>query len=142
MADEKGGGPPTTEWDVGGLHFMASFRREAGATLRVYGEAGGGRTELLRFDDFVDSPHYHAPGGGPAIEFDPATQGEPLEWLVTQVRDHLENWLGAAGFAAVAAELDLNAIAASADRIRTEMTECLPDDYVRLPGKGLQRVGS
>jgi hypothetical protein len=129
------------ELDVGGLHFTASFRG-AGATLRVYGPAGGSRKELLRFDDFVDAPHYHVPADDPPISFDEAQLGEPLAWFVAQIRDHLGEMLTTAGFRELLPVVDLRAVADNADQIRNMMVDCVPAGYVRGPGVGLRRAGS
>jgi hypothetical protein len=134
--------PEPREWDAGGLHFAVSFRVPAGATFRMFGPVAGGRKELVRFDDFVDSPHYHAPADGDPILFDRAALGEPLEWLVRQVSDHLEEFLTSAGFAAVLPEVDTAAAAGSAEQIRAAMIDCVPDGYFRVAGVGLQRNGS
>jgi hypothetical protein len=130
------------EWDVGGLHFAVSFRAPAGATFRLSGPVAGSRRELVRFDDFVDSPHYHAPADADPIMFDRADLGEPLDWLVHQISDHLEELLTSAGFGAMLPAVDTAAVAASAERLRTEMVACVPDGYVRVPGVGLQRAGA
>jgi hypothetical protein len=132
----------TREWDVGGLHFAVSFRAPQGATFRLSGPVDGSRRELVRFDDFVDSPHYHAPAEGDAIMFDRSTQGEPLDWLVHQISDHLAEFLTTAGHEAVLPMVDTAAVAASAERLKGEMMQCVPDGYVRVPGIGLQRAGS
>ena len=129
------------ELEVGGLRFEASFRSPSGATMRVSGPVAGEQKELLRFDDFVDSPHYHAPSEGPSIMFDRAELGEPLDWFVGQVRDDLEEWLTSAGFTEILPLVDLTAVSQSAERIRQLMVDVLPDGYVRVPGVGLQRVG-
>lgn len=128
------------EWEVGGLGFSVSFR-SPGATLRVYGSVDGERKELLRFDDFVDNPHYHVPAENHPISFDRATLGEPLDWFVTQIRDHLGDLLTEAGFAEVRDRVDLGAVAADAERVRQAMVDCVPQGYVRVEGVGLQRAG-
>jgi hypothetical protein len=125
--------------DYGGLHFDVSFRRPSGATLRVFGDDGGVRRELLRFDDFVDGPHYHVPADGPAQEFD-RDLGEPLAWFVAQVRDHLAGLLSSAGFAGLLPELDLQEVSRHADELRAAMEACVPDGYERAPGFGLRRL--
>jgi hypothetical protein len=130
----------TTEWDAGGLRFEVSFRAPVGATLRVSGPVPGAGKALLRFDDFVDSPHYHAPAEGESISLDRTVIGEPLDWFVRQMRDHLEALLTAAGFAEILPEIDLGAVSASVEQIRATMIRCVPDGYVRVPGVGLQRV--
>ena len=63
--------------DCGGLRFEATFRAPAGATLRVFGEVDGDIAELLRFDDFIEGPHYHIPAAGDPMPFDQGLLGEP-----------------------------------------------------------------
>jgi hypothetical protein len=133
--DSSDHGP--TDLEIGGLHFEASFRAPAGATLRVFGPATGGQEEMLRLDDFVDAPHYHL-ADGPPIPFDRAALGDPLDWFVTQLRDQLGEMLTRAGFAEVLAVVDLRAVANNADSIRKIMVDCVPTGYVRRPGVGLQ----
>ena len=125
--------------ESGGLSFEATFRAPVGATLRVFGEVDGHRKELLRFDDFIEAPHYHVPADGHQIPVDRATRGEPLAWFIAQVRDHLAQVFTAAGFAAILPGLDLDAVSASATEIRQAMEACVPAGYVRVPGVGLQR---
>jgi hypothetical protein len=125
--------------NVGGLLFAASFRGPAGATLRVFGPVAGQETELLRFDDFIDGPHYHVPAEADPIVFD-RTLGEPLDWFVAQLRDHLAELLTDAGFADLLPSVDLKAITDSAEMIRKTMVDCVPDGFVRVPGVGLQRA--
>jgi hypothetical protein len=126
--------------DSGGLTFETSFREPAGATLRVYGRVAGHRTELLRFDDFVSTPHYHVPADGPAIEFDRHQLGAPLDWFVGELRAHLGQLLTTAGYAEILPELDLQSVDNDADRIKKAMEDCVPEGYVRVPGHGLQPV--
>jgi hypothetical protein len=128
-----------TEIDLGGLKFGVSFREPAGATLRVNGEVDGQWTELLRFDDFVEAPHYHVPASGPQIEFDRDANGEPLAWYVAQVRDNLARLLTEGGYGEVVPKIDLTEISAHAGDIEKAMEECVPAGYIRTPGVGLQR---
>jgi len=133
--------PGSTTLEFGGLRFEVSFRK-VGATLRVDGPVDGTWTEMLRFDDFVDQPHFHAPADGDAIPFDQSSLGEPLEWYVTQIRDHLSEWLEKAGFAQVLSTIDVEAISMNAGRLTDAMNACVPTGFVRVPGKGLQRSDS
>ena len=125
--------------DSGGLRFEATFRAPAGATLRVSGDVDGRVVELLRFDDFVEGPHYHVPATGDSIPFDQAALGEPLSWFVSQIRDHLAELLAEAGFARLLPDIDLDAITDHAEDIRKAMESCVPDGYLRIPGVGLRR---
>ena len=50
------------ELSIGGLRFGVTFREVGaapGATLRVVAPVNGDWKEVLRFDDFVDAPHFH-----------------------------------------------------------------------------------
>ncbi|GEM_PF-1345729 len=129
----------STVLEFGGLRFDVSFRN-IGATLRVHGRVNGEWTEMLRFDDFVDSPHFHVPASGDQIPFDRASFGEPLAWYVDQVRNHLAELLKRAGFSHVVPTVDFDEIARHADKLGKAMEACVPDGFVRVPGVGLQRV--
>ena len=65
--------------------------------------------EYVRFDVFVDDPHYHyvdkADGTNTVIGFDRAAHGEMLPWVVGQIRHRLGPMLEAAGAGHVAAEV-------------------------------------
>jgi hypothetical protein len=134
--------PGAREWAVGGLRLSVSFRREDGATLRVYGPVGDGWTEMLRFDDFIDQPHHHVPAMAEPYMFDRALHGEPLEWFVAQIRDHLAEMLVAGGFSDVLAGVDVSAVAADADEIHQAMIDIVPAGFDRVPGLGLQRAAT
>jgi hypothetical protein len=131
--------PSAVTLEFGGLHFEISFR-DVGATLRVDAEIDGTWTEVIRFDDFVDTPHFHAPASDDPILFDRATLGEPLAWFVTEIRDHLADRLEMAGYAELVPSLDLQEITENADQLTEAMTACVPAGFVRVPGVGLQRV--
>lgn len=125
--------------ECGGLRFEATFRAPAGATLRVFGRVDGGTAELLRFDDFVEGPHYHIPASGDPTPFDQGLLGEPLTWFISQLRDHLAELLDEAGFARVLSDVDLHDVTEHSQDIRKAMEGCVPDGYVRVPGVGLRR---
>jgi hypothetical protein len=129
-------------FEIGGLRFEVSFRGNAGATLRVEGQVDGMWKELLRFDDFVDGPHYHAPADANPINFDRAAHGEPLAWYLTQIRDNLPEWLTRSGFAEVVPTIDMTAVVANLGKVDEAMQTCIPDGFVRTPGFGLQRLTS
>lgn len=124
-------------YEFGGLRFDVSFRGQ-GATLRVLGNVDSQWTEILRFDDFIERPHFHAP---PAVQvmFD-RSLGEPLAWYIAQVRDHLAEWFERAGFGSLIAAVDVGEVSKHAHELEEAMITCVPEGYVRVPGVGLQRV--
>jgi hypothetical protein len=139
---ETAGMPKETVLDVGGLRFAVSFRAPDGATLRVRGPVRGMDKELLRFDDFIEQPHYHVPAEATPVMFDRATLGEPLAWFMSQVRVHLGQLLVDAGFGEVLAQVDLDEIGRRAGEIRSLMVACVPEGYARVPGLGLQHTAA
>ncbi len=81
--------------------------------------------EYLRFDVFVDDPHYHyvdkGAGTNTVIGYDRAAHGEMLGWVVGQVRHRLAPMLEAAGAGHVAADLGPHA----GDEIATRLADHL-----------------
>jgi hypothetical protein len=124
-------------YEFGGLRFDVSFRRP-GATLRVLGNVDSKWAEILRFDDFVEGPHFHAPAVNRTL-FD-RSLGEPLAWYVAQVRDHLPEWLERAGFGSLIATVDFDEVSRNSHVLEEAMIACVPEGYVRVPGVGLQQV--
>ena len=71
---------------------------DGGPTLRVC-DASGGR-ELLRFDCFTKSPHWHVdPGGNEVIQKIDAA-GSPIDWTLSELRGGLSAYLARAEFTA------------------------------------------
>jgi hypothetical protein len=124
-------------YEFGGLRFDVSFR-SPGATLRVLGNVDSHWAEILRFDDFVEGPHFHAPASNRTL-FD-RSLGEPLAWYVAQIRDHLPEWLERAGFGSLITTVDFDEVSRNAHVLDEAMIACVPEGYVRMPGIGLQRV--
>jgi len=150
MAEPDAGAPDTgaplaesspTLLEMGGLRFKVSFRT-VGATLSVYGRLDEAWVELLRFDDFVDGPHFHSPADADSTPFDRATLGEPLAWYIAEIRDHLAERLALAGYGDLVPTLDLEAISRGASALNEAMIACVPAGFVRVPGVGLQRAGA
>jgi hypothetical protein len=128
--------PASTDWlEAGPLRLGVEYRRVDPAALEATygGDAGdmaeieahspaGGFTdegvsihvvstadehEYLRFDVFVDEPHYHyvdkVAGTNTVVPFDTAAHGEMLPWTLHRLRTRLPTMLEAAGAADVAA---------------------------------------
>ena len=78
-----------------------------GATLHVCGTADG--LEHLRFDCFENEPHYHyidqAAGANTVVRIDELAVGDPIEFSLACVADHLPDMLRHCGVAALADEV-------------------------------------
>ena len=129
-----------TDIEFGGLKFKLYYQ-DRGATIRTYGRVHGEWIEMIRWDDFTDSPHYHVPEEGPQIPFDRASLGEPLAWYVAQIRDHLPEWVEKAGFADVVPSIDMSVVSQNAQKLSDVLIANMPEEFHRVPGVGLQRVG-
>ena len=93
-----------------------SYRREImndqGLCLQVYSEIDGKDTEILRFDCFDQTPHYHY---GPEnhnirLNMDKTTAGNPLGWTLENIRHRLSEMVLRAGYDDLAAKLEANPI--------------------------------
>ena len=85
--------------NAGRFRFDISYRRmqgDEGLSLRVRGPVAEEERELLRFDCFVNRPHYHVEVYGKneitAIEDDDAT-----EWSLAYLTEQFEDLIKAAG---------------------------------------------
>ena len=100
----------------------------------------GASTELLRFDDFVDDPHYHVPPSGAPIGFERDASDEPLAWYIAPIRDNLAAMLSEGGYGLIVPQLDLEEVRNRSGGVEKLMEDCVPAGYTRVPGVGLQRV--
>lgn len=116
--------------DLGGLCFVVGHRTlgdDGGAAIEVYGEVEGMPVQVLRFDCFRKSPHYHlAPEGEDARrDLDPLS-GDCLEWALEQIKSRMPQMLREAGFARLADSIDARALADGCDRIRGAILATTP----------------
>ncbi len=109
---EKGG----TVIEAGPVSFGMSYRAEImndqGLCLQVYSEVEGKDTEILRFDCFDQTPHYHY---GPEnhnirLNMDKTTAGNPLGWTLDNLRSRLPAMVQRAGYDELASKLEANPI--------------------------------
>jgi hypothetical protein len=80
---------------------------DGGATLHVLGTDDG--LEHLRFDCFEDEPHYHYIDQGAVrntvVRIDELAVGDPIEFSLACVEQHLPDMLGNCGVPALAVEV-------------------------------------
>ncbi len=98
-----------------------------GATLHVCGTADG--LEHLRFDCFENEPHYHyieqASGANTVVRIDELAVGDPVEFSLACIEDHLPDMLRHCGVADLADEVARrpDAVHAAVDQVRELMTK-------------------
>ena len=109
---EKG----STVIDTGAVSIAMGYRDEImddqGLCVQVYSMVDGKDTEILRFDCFDQSPHYHY---GPEnhnirLDMDKTTIGNPLGWTLSQIREKLPAMVSRAGYDDLSAKLEANPI--------------------------------
>jgi len=109
---EKG----NTRFDLGSIEVAMSYRQEImddqGLCVQVYSSIDGEDTEVLRFDCFDQTPHYHY---GPEnhnirLNMDKTTAGHPLAWTISNLRSRLPAMVRRSGYEDLATTLDSNPI--------------------------------
>jgi len=111
-----------TKFEAGTITFALQYRAlmpDQGVSLQVVGDVAGTETELLRFDCFDQRPHYHyAPDGkNERHDMDKTTAGNPVGWMLKQLRAKLPEMLKQAGFEEVANRLDCATVLAKLDQV-------------------------
>ena len=90
----------------GRFRFDMSYRRmrgDEGLSLRVTGPVENETRELLRFDCFVNAPHYHVEVYG-KNEITAIKDGDPADWSLNTLRSRFEDLINEAGADALTAE--------------------------------------
>src|SRR6476469_1232930 len=110
----------------GALHADVAFD-DFGATLHVCGTADG--LEYLRFDCFENEPHYHyiepAAGANTVVRIDELAVGDPIDFSLACVADHLPDMLRKCGGEGLATgiEGEPDKVRAAVDQVRALMTK-------------------
>jgi len=141
----------TEIFDAGNIRFGLEMRRQrngdGGLAVHVLGDVGGSKgksyveeTELLAFDCFWNGAHYHY---GPRnknhrTNWDMTIIDDPLEWTFEQIENRkLGAMIQRAGYPGIAADLDLDKIAAILPALKKRAFE-MYEEGERLTGhKGL-----
>jgi hypothetical protein len=141
----------TEIFEAGNIRFGLEMRRQrngdGGLAIHVLGDVGGSKgkkyveeTELLAFDCFWQAAHYHY---GPRnknhrINWDRTIIDEPLDWTFEQFENRkLGAMIERAGYPGIAADLDLDKIAAVLPALKRRAYEMYAEGE-RLTGhKGL-----
>ena len=94
---------------------------DRGVSLHVCGQQDGEWREFLRFDCFVEDPHYHYVSwrekANEMVQLDPVADGDPLAWALDRIRTRLPQMLVRAGASEVAVRIDVAALEAALPRV-------------------------
>ena len=108
---------------VGDLSFAVEYRHvgeEQGPSVHVFGDVDGVEQEILRFDCFDRTPHYHYGFSyidQPQVRMDPAAIGEPLAWVCSRIETRLPALLEKARAGHLAASCDPDQLTAVASEL-------------------------
>jgi hypothetical protein len=108
---------------AGGLEFRIEYRNfggDRGPAVRVFGNVDGEDKQILRFDCFDQTPHYHYdPTGMDAYHhMDRAVTPDVVAYSLAQMRDNTKAMVKAAGYPELASAVDGDAVATSIGQIR------------------------
>lgn len=96
---------------------------DAGVSLHVFAAPGRPDQEVLRFDCFMEDPHYHyvnwAAKSNEMIHIDPIADGDPLTWALERLRTRLPQMLARAGEGELARRVDM----AELERVLPRVTD-------------------
>jgi hypothetical protein len=101
-----------TQIEAGPLKFALQYRKEImtdqGVCIQVIGQVNGEDEEILRFDCFDQTPHYHygTQKKNERINLDKTTTGNPIGWTMDQLRSRLPEMVRRAGYDEIADQLD------------------------------------
>ena len=141
----------THMFEAGNIRFGLEMRRQRGGdggiAVHVLADVGGStqsayveETEILAFDCFWDGPHYHY---GPRnknhrIYWDKTLVDDPLGWVFEQFENRrLGAMIERAGYPGIAADLDLEKIAAVLPAMKKKALEMQADGMTLTGHPGL-----
>ena len=137
------GGAPHTQ-GVGG---SGGNHPTQGVCIQVVGQVGENDSELLRFDCFDDNAHYHY---GPEnqnerIMLDPTVTGNPVGWILKQLRTHLPAILTRAGYEELANQLDVDLVSQKLPKVEDmarQMAVAKRDNVTHNRGEPIIEAGN
>jgi hypothetical protein len=141
----------TDIFEAGNIRFGLEMRRlpvgDGGLAIHVLGDVGGStrksyveETELLAFDCFWDGAHYHyrPRNKNHRIYWDTTLVEEPLAWVFEQLENRkLPAMIERAGYPGIAADLDLEKVAAVLPAVKRRAFEMYAQGEALTGHKGL-----
>jgi hypothetical protein len=128
---------------VGGLRFNVRYRNtntDRGPSLRIYGDVEGKAVQLLRFDCFERTPHFHydPEGKNNQLRMDKTRVSDPIAWTMDYLRGNLASLVRIAGYGALADQLDEGELTAALPTVEKAMRDSIPATRPGLEASGLR----
>lgn len=125
---------------VGRFRFRLVHRRvegDQGLAIHVFGPRKGVEEEVLRFDCFLNQPHYHLGWSYRDERFIEIEAADPFAWVLERIQTGLNALLGQAG-ADLMEAVELEALPAAVAVMRRRGREILMSQLLRFDG-GVRR---
>jgi len=94
---------------------------DRGVSIHVVGVHEGEALEYLRFDCFIEDPHYHyvcwRKKSNEMLHIDPIADGDPLGWALERLRTRLPQMLERAGAGFLSARIDARLLDGALPRV-------------------------
>jgi len=101
---------------------------DCGVSIHVVGVNGGEAFEYLRFDCFIEDPHYHyvcwKEKSNEMLHMDPIADGDPLGWSLDRLRTRLPQMLERAGAGFLCPQIDAMRLDAALPRVAEAAYRC------------------
>jgi hypothetical protein len=128
---------------VGGLRFNVRYRNtntDRGPSLRIYGDVEGKAVQLLRFDCFERTPHFHydPEGKNNQLRMDKTRVSDPIAWTMDYLRGNIASLVRIAGYGALADQLDEGELTAALPTVEKAMRDSIPATRPGLEASGLR----
>jgi len=128
---------------VGELRFNVRYSKtntDRGPSLRIYGDVEGKPVQLLRFDCFDGTPHFHydPEGKNNQLRMDKAHVTDPIAWSMDYLRGNIGSLVRLAGYGALADQLDEEALTAALPTVEKALRDSIPAGKPGLEASGLR----
>jgi len=116
------------EFVAGPVRITVQYRRtidDEGVAVRVFGKVGDEERQVLRFDCYQNSPHYHYDPHGTDEVHQMADEDitDPIEWTLNRLERNLADMIRRAGFGQLADQIDPSLLAPQMPAIREAIVE-------------------
>ena len=95
---------------------------DRGVSIHVFGNQDGEEREFLRFDCFLEDPHYHyiswREHSNEMLHMDPSLSGDPVEFALECIGRRLPSLLARAGAQEVAEAIDPSSVERALQEVR------------------------